>query len=100
MILIIPVCTLLSRELGVAPSDLPALLTLPPLISQKEENTMAEILVEKLGLPALYLANKSVMALYGGGQMTGGNLDAEYNPELCNIPLQVLRWTAARTPPT
>lgn len=65
-----------TRELGVAPSDLPALLTLPPLISQKEENTMAEILVEKLGLPALYLANKSVMALYGGGQMTGVAVDS------------------------
>lgn len=65
-----------NRELGVAPSDLPALLTLPPLISQKEENTMAEILVEKLGLPALYLANKSVMALYGGGQMTGVAVDS------------------------
>ena len=32
---------------------------------------MAEILVEKMEVPALYLANKSVMALYGGGQMTG-----------------------------
>ena len=32
---------------------------------------MAEILLEKMEVPALYLANKSVMALYGGGQMTG-----------------------------
>ncbi len=27
--------------------------------------------MEKFEVPALYLANKSVMALYGGGQMTG-----------------------------
>jgi actin-related protein len=32
---------------------------------------MAEIMMEKFEVPALYLANKSVMALYGGGQMTG-----------------------------
>ena len=36
-----------------------------------EWNKMAEILLEKMEVPALYLANKSVMALYGGGQMTG-----------------------------
>ena len=32
---------------------------------------MAEIMMEKFEVPALYLANKSVMTLYGGGQMTG-----------------------------
>ena len=53
---------------------------------------MAEILVEKLGVPALYLANKvtifvvskikivtrtqAVMSLYGGGQMTGVAVDS------------------------
>ena len=33
-------------------------MTLPPLATRQEESTMAEILVEKLGVPALYLANK------------------------------------------
>merc|ERR1712223_2173532 len=65
-----------SRELGVSASDLPALVTLPPLATRQEESTMAEILVEKLGVPALYLANKAVMSLYGGGQMTGGAVDS------------------------
>merc|ERR1711962_536873 len=64
-----------SRELGVSASDLPALVTLPPLATRQEESTMAEILVEKLGVPALYLANKAVMSLYGGGQMTGVAVD-------------------------
>merc|ERR1719357_2278198 len=33
--------------------------------AQQEEDTMAEILVEKLGVPAFFLADKSVMSLYG-----------------------------------
>jgi len=65
-----------SRELGVSASDLPALVTIPPLATRQEESTMAEILVEKLGVPALYLANKAVMSLYGGGQMTGVAVDS------------------------
>merc|ERR1712156_584619 len=65
-----------SRELGVSASDLPALVTLPPLATRQEESTTAEILVEKLGVPALYLANKAVMSLYGGGQMTGVAVDS------------------------
>ena len=28
-------------------------------------------MIEKQEVPAIFLANKSVMALYGGGQMTG-----------------------------
>merc|ERR1712212_1291852 len=49
-----------TRELGVSASDLPALVTIPPLATRQEESTMAEILVEKLGVPALYLANKMI----------------------------------------
>merc|ERR1711971_399288 len=65
-----------TRELGVSASDLPALVTIPPLATRQEESTMAETLVEKLGVPALYLANKAVMSLYGGGQMTGVAVDS------------------------
>merc|ERR1719158_2825093 len=68
-----------SRELGVASTDLPALVTLPPLVSRQDEVTMAELLVEKMGVPALYLANKSVMSLYGGGQMTGVAVDSGHD---------------------
>merc|ERR1719153_2105212 len=59
--------------------DLPALVTLPPLVSRQDEVTMAELLVEKMGVPALYLANKSVMSLYGGGQMTGVAVDSGHD---------------------
>jgi len=40
---------------------------------------MAEILVEKLGVPAFFIANKSVMSLYGGGQMTGIAVDSGHD---------------------
>ena len=58
---------------------------------------MAEILVEKLGVPALYLANKAVMALYGGGQMTGVAVDSGQDPTyivptLQGSPIQVLTY--------
>jgi len=68
-----------SNELGVAPSDLPSLVTLPPLMSSEDEATLTEIMMEKLQLPAMYRANKSVMALYGGGQMTGISVDSGYD---------------------
>jgi len=66
-------------ELDVPPGDLPCLVTLPPLMPKKEEDTLTEIMMEKLGLPAMYRANKSVMALYGGGQMTGISVDSGYD---------------------
>ena len=48
---------------------------------------MGELLMEKHEVPALYLANKSVMALYGGGQMTGG-LASFYSSKGCPKILQ------------
>lgn len=68
-----------DKELKVSPSDLPALLTQPPLVSAEDEATMTEIMMEKLQLPAMYLANKSVMSLYGGGQMTGIAVDSGHD---------------------
>jgi len=68
-----------SNELCVAPSDLPSLVTIPPLMSQEDEATLTEIMMEKLQLPAMYKANKSVMALYGGGQMTGISVDSGHD---------------------
>lgn len=66
-----------SRELQAAPSDLPVPSTHPS--STGEWNKMAEILIEKMEVPAIFLANKSVMALYGGGQMTGISVDSGHD---------------------
>jgi len=72
-------CHIYSRELAVSPGDLPCLVTLPPLLPKREEDTLTEIMMEKLRLPAMYRANKSVMALYGGGQMTGISVDSGHD---------------------
>jgi len=68
-----------SKELDILPTDIPALLTQPPLVSSTDEATMTEIMMEKLQVPAMYLANKSVMSLYGGGQMTGIAIDSGHD---------------------
>jgi len=66
-------------RLDAIPSDMPVVATLPPLSSSQDWTTMMEILMEKLNVPALYLANKSVLALFGGGQMTGIAVDSGFD---------------------
>jgi len=68
-----------SKELDILPTDIPALITQPPLVSSTDEAKMTEIMMEKLQVPAMYLANKSVMSLYGGGQMTGIAIDSGHD---------------------
>merc|ERR1719180_313423 len=70
---------ILETELKTEGGAQPVIMTQPPLASQQEEDTMAEILVEKLGVPAFFIANKSVMSLYGGGQMTGIAVDSGHD---------------------
>lgn len=70
---------MLESELNTEAGAQPIIMTQPPLASQQEEDTMAEILVEKLGVPAFFIANKSVMSLYGGGQMTGIAVDSGHD---------------------
>merc|ERR1739838_118323 len=65
-----------EAELKTEASNQPVIITQAPLATEQEEAKMAEILVEKLEVPALYLANKAVMSLYGGGQMTGVAVDS------------------------
>ena len=70
---------ILETELKTEGGAQPIIMTQPPLATQQEEDTMAEILVEKLGVPAFFIANKSVMSLYGGGQMTGIAVDSGHD---------------------
>ena len=62
-----------DSELDAVSSDLPVVATLPPLAPSQDWTKMTEIFMEKMNVPALYIANKSVLALFGGGQMTGRN---------------------------
>ena len=69
----------METELKAAASDQPLLITQMPLASQEDETRMAEILMEKLAVPAMFIANKSVMSLYGGGNMTGISVDSGHD---------------------
>ena len=69
----------METELKAEASDQPLLITQMPLASQEDESRMAEILMEKLAVPAMFIANKSVMSLYGGGNMTGISVDSGHD---------------------
>ena len=69
----------METELKAEASDQPLLITQMPLASQEDESRMAEILMEKLEVPAMFIANKSVMSLYGGGNMTGISVDSGHD---------------------
>jgi len=70
---------ILETELKTEAGTQPIIMTQSPLATKQEEDTMAEILVEKLGVPAFFIANKSVMSLYGGGNMTGIAVDSGHD---------------------
>jgi len=66
-------------ELHTEASAQPLLITQQPLATPEDETKMAEILMEKLEVPAMFIANKSVMSLYGGGNMTGISVDSGHD---------------------
>jgi len=68
-----------NAELKTEASNQPVIITQAPLASEQEEAKMAEILIEKLEVPAMFIANKSVMSLYGGGNMTGISVDSGHD---------------------
>jgi len=52
-------------------SDIKVLVSVPPLCPPKDWRRLAEVFFEDSGIGGLYLANKSVLAMYGGGRTTG-----------------------------
>lgn len=60
-----------QKELRVAPGEHPVLLTEPPLSSKTDREKMAEIMLENLNIPALYIANQAVLALFTTGRTDG-----------------------------
>merc|ERR1711892_1337848 len=68
-----------NTELKTEASNQPVIITQAPLATEQEEAKMTEILIEKLEVPAMFIANKSVMSLYGGGNMTGISVDSGHD---------------------
>ncbi|XP_040583204.1 uncharacterized protein [Lepeophtheirus salmonis] len=52
------------------------LLTVPPLSPKEDWKKLGSILLESQGVAGVYLANKSALAMYGGGRTTGVCVDS------------------------
>lgn len=56
-------------------SEIKVLVSVPPLCPPEDWRRLAEVFFEDSGIGGLYLANKSVLAMYGGGRTTGICID-------------------------
>ncbi len=61
--------TLFSQEMQSCFSLLQ--VSVPPLCPPEDWRRLAELLLEGTGVGGVYLANKSVLSMYGGGRTTG-----------------------------
>ncbi|GMH43244.1 hypothetical protein BSKO_11166 [Bryopsis sp. KO-2023] len=67
---------LFHEKLGVHPVDHTLLVTEPPLCPRSCREKLVQYLFETHSVPALFLANKSVLPLYARGLLTGVVLDS------------------------
>ena len=56
---------------AVDPRGYHVLVSVPPLCPPEDWRKLAEMLLEGTGVGGVYLANKSVLSMYGGGRTTG-----------------------------
>lgn len=52
------------------------LVSVPPLFPSKDRRKLTEIILETRGVEGVYLASKSLLAMYGGGRTTGISVDS------------------------
>jgi actin-related protein len=55
----------------VDPRGYHVLVSVPPLCPSEDWRRLAELILEGTGVGGVYLANKSVLSMYGGGRTTG-----------------------------
>jgi actin-related protein len=77
---------LFEWELGVRPNEQPVLMTEPSLNPRETREKTAEIMFEKFGVPALYLSNHAVGALYASACVTGLVVDSG-DGVTCTVPI-------------
>jgi len=61
---------------NLEPADHQVLLSVPPLCSPADWRKLTEMLLEGAGVGGVYLANKTVLSMYGGGRTTGICVDS------------------------
>ncbi|XP_077007652.1 actin-related protein T2 [Tamandua tetradactyla] len=77
---------LFEWELGVKPCDRPVLMTEPSLNPRENREKMAEVMFETFGVPAFYLSDQAVLALYASACVTGLLVDSG-DGVTCTVPI-------------
>ncbi|XP_004596154.1 actin-related protein T2 [Ochotona princeps] len=77
---------LFEWELGVKPSERPVLMTEPSLNPRENREKMAEVMFESFGVPAFYLSDQAVLALYASACVTGLVVDSG-DGITCTVPI-------------
>ncbi|XP_053436292.1 actin-related protein T1-like [Nycticebus coucang] len=67
---------LFECRLGVKPCDQPVLMTEPSLNPRETREMLAEMMFENFNVPAFYLSNHAVVALYSSAYITGLVVDS------------------------
>ncbi|XP_037368794.1 actin-related protein T1 [Talpa occidentalis] len=77
---------LFEKELRIKPYQHPVLMTEPSLNPREIREKMVEVMFENFNVPAFYLSNHAVVALYASASVTGLVLDSGYGIT-CTVPV-------------
>ncbi|XP_006871797.1 PREDICTED: actin-related protein T2 [Chrysochloris asiatica] len=77
---------LFEWELGVKPNERPVLMTEPSLNPRENREKMAEVMFETFNVPAFYLSDQAVLALYASACVTGLVVDSG-DGITCTVPI-------------
>ncbi|XP_032158407.1 actin-related protein T2 [Mustela erminea] len=77
---------LFEWELGVKASDRPVLMTEPSLNPREAREKMATMMFENFNVPAFYLSDQAVLALYASACVTGLVVDSG-DGVTCTVPI-------------
>ncbi|XP_058391293.1 actin-related protein T1 [Diceros bicornis minor] len=77
---------LFEWELGVKPCQQPVLMVEPSLNPRETREKMAEMMFETFNVPAFYLSNHAVVALYASASVTGLVVDSG-DGVTCTVPI-------------
>ncbi|XP_003797069.1 actin-related protein T1-like [Otolemur garnettii] len=77
---------LFECRLRVKPCDQPVLMTEPSLNPRETREKLAEMMFENFNVPALYLSNHAVAALYASAYVTGLVVDSGHGVT-CTVPI-------------
>ncbi|XP_053436877.1 actin-related protein T1-like [Nycticebus coucang] len=77
---------LFECRLGVKPCDQPILMTEPSLNPRESREKLAEMMFENFNVPAFYLSNHAVVALYASACITGLVVDSGHEVT-CTVPI-------------